>query len=103
MENYRAFEELHGTLTRINTKRGFRSKGCIITLDYLTMTLAELLSMIVGLSDSGLEVEVTVPMTCLQQRHLSRLILDRNLALSVTITALYPPVTSVTVNGILVK
>jgi hypothetical protein len=45
-----------------------------ITLDSLTMTLVQLLSMMLGVKNSGVNVFLTVPMTDMQRKRLLTLV-----------------------------
>lgn len=83
-------EESRTILTRVSMRHASVSRVATITLDSSTTTLAQLLSMMYSVFDSGCHVVVTVRLTNTQTRLLWKELLRLNLAKHVTIEAISP-------------
>ncbi len=70
-----------------------------ITLDCLTMTLVQLLSMMLGVKNSGVNVSLTVPMTNLQRKQLLTLLANPEYAAYVQVELSSGRLTTRTASG----
>lgn len=94
------FVEFRGIVTLVGMRHESALPRCTIFLDCLTMTLAQLLSMMRGHYDSGYHVEVTVPLNSMQKSFLL-LQLERNDPVQfATMQKQSPPSNSVTQSGL---